>query len=174
MTNKEIQVNGRIPMSVRNQVKTAQKKQRKRKTLKNKRIKKIKTPRVSHKKPPVPTTRPTNTSVKSKRGILQTGGTRNKHKTMKRVRFNLETEGIQTGKFRNVQRVKMKTSKNKRHDHSISRNKNRTLKKRGFKIRYSNETNDNISTSEEFTGDLIQNLKNVKNSLEQGVIINRV
>ena len=171
MTNKDVLVRGKIPMSVRKQVKTAQSKSRARRTLKNKSIKKIKTP---------PIVRLTNKNNESKnknvKSILQEGKSRTKHKTMKKVRFNLEAEGIQPDKFRSAKRVKMRTAKAPR-DHSldtIHRKKQHTLKKRGFKIRFSDNSPEIDEIDGGFTGSLIDNLKNVKNTITDDVEIKRV
>lgn len=163
MVNKDVLINGRIPMSVRKQIKRAQQKGGKRRTLKNKTIKKIKTP--VHTKQVV-------SSVKSNvKGILQNPHNRSHNKTQKRVRFNIESEGIQTGKFRNVHRVKMRTAKVSHLSHT-QRKKNHTLKKRGFKIRFSDD--ESVPQDNSFTGDLLKDLRDVKDTLMSDVQINRV
>jgi hypothetical protein len=175
-TKKEVQVRGRIPMSVRKQIKKAQKKSRSRKTLKNKRIKKIKSPVIRTIQKKIPN------GIKHKKGILQTGNGRHKNKTQKKVRFNLESEGIQVGKFPPIHRVKMKTSKVRYADNVVSndiRQKNRTLKKRGFKIRFTDDDIENKHQSvehdgQEFKGNLLENLKGVKDTMVEGVDISRV
>lgn len=182
--NKEIKVSGRIPMSVRKQVGKGKKK-RIRKTLKHKRIKKIRTPRKQNTIPTIPSMN--NSSSKSMKpivhkdnlqkpgnvkGILQMGKDRKKHKTVKKVRFNLESGGVQIGKFRNAQRVKMKTAKR----NSINRRfKNRTLKNKRFKIRFSDDQVDNVET-DDVTPDLnlVTRLKNFNEKASSDISIARV
>lgn len=177
---KEVKVTGRIPNSVRSQVGNARK-SRTRKTLKNKRIKKIKTP-VRTSQPgikrdvPVQNNTMVAPSTSRKGGILQVRGKRVKNKTAKKVRFNLESEGVQTGKFRNALRVKMKTAKAKsRHN----RSKNRTLKNRRFKIRFSNEKETKEDTLKTGSGsntglDLVSRLKEFNKEASSDMMIARV
>ena len=187
--SKEIKVTGHIPMSVRRQVKSAKK--RTRRTLKNKKIKKIRTPskhdipshnsqvsKVKSTKPNVPIVHKYKSD--KPKGIIQTGNGRIKNKTVKKVRFNLESQGVQTGTFRNAHRVKMKTAK--RNHSSKRRSKNHTLKNRRFKIRFTPEeeekepiqltTPDNIET--QTGGDLVSRLKEFKTEEASDISIVRV
>ena len=179
---KEINVTGRVPLSVRRQVKQSKNRKQRRETLKrrkNKGIKKIKTPtnkstsldsKNSHLTGDKTTTREHKLG-----GILhkQTGLGRTKNKTVKKVRFNLESQGVQTSKFRNAHRVKMKTAK--RGNSMKHRSKNRTSKNRRFKIRFSEE--DQAKTKHTVTnknGSLISRLKEFKTEEASDVSIVRV
>jgi hypothetical protein len=183
---KDVKVTGRIPMSVRKQVgksRSGKNKRRNKQTMKHKRIKKIRTPTreellTSSSPPPsmsqLVNTKPSNTPLG--RSILkrnQTGRSRNK--TEKSVRFNL-AEGVQSGKFRNARRVKMKTSKKKKSIHNL-RSKNRTLKKKGFKIRFSSVQDD--KKQEESIplnqgSNLVERLKNFNSTVTEDLNISRV
>ena len=181
---KEINVTGRVPLSVRRQVKESKNRKQRRDTLKrrkNKGIKKIKTPihknmsqsphsNLSGKK----STAWENNSGKTN-GILhkQTGSGRTKNKTVKKVRFNLESQGVQISKFRTAHRVKMKTAK--RGNLMKRRSKNRTSKNQHFKIRFSTE--EQVKTNNTFankSGSLISRLKDFKKEEASDVSIVRV
>lgn len=179
--SKEINVTGRIPLSVRRQVGKG-KKTRTRRTLKHKKIKKIKTPSNQR----AISQNPTNTIVRKQgsshnlgktheskglKGIIQTGQGRTKNKTVKKVRFNLESQGVQTGKFRNAHRVKMKTAKRSRS--SIHRSKNRTSKNQRFKIRFSDGEDSEQNQLTQTGGDLVSRLKEFKKETS-GIIIKRI
>lgn len=166
---KEVRVTGHVPMSVRKQVKG-----RRNKTIKNKRIKKIPTPRA-----PTPAPTPASASASTPaQEIHHTGGKRSilkkrvrKNKTMKQVRFNLDSQGVQVGKFRNAHRVKMNTSK-----HKGKRSKNRTSKLKKFKIRFTpgdTSTSDDDNTLVSHTGGGL-NLTEMLPKLTDGVDISRV
>lgn len=204
---KEIKVTGHIPMSVRKQVKK-NKKTRTRKTLKHKRIKKIRTPMKQDAIPTMTTKSSLNSSSSQSnsikpivyknnlqksgntKSILQMGKGRTKNKTVKKVRFNLESQGVQTGKFRNAQRVKMKTAKRNQVNHRF---KNRTLKNKKFKIRFSDDqigtgisktetdytnTGDNSKNTEESDTnsklDLVTSLKDFNERESTDISITRV
>lgn len=175
---KDVKVTGRIPNSVRKQVGNSRK-SRTRNTLKNKRIKRIKTPRVSNQSGIkqdglVKTNTPgkIDNLTPKKGGILHVGGKRIKNKTAKKVRFNLESEGVQVGKFRNALRVKMKTAKAKSRN---NRSKNRTLKNRKFKIRFSEENSSGEEKQVTNTGiNLVSRLKEFNKEVSSGMLIARV
>lgn len=187
---KEIKVSGRIPMSVRKQLKKTQAGTRK--TIKHKRIKKIKLPDTIHdnssttQSTPVTlpsstapaTQNPTRVGHNDKQKELKSA-MRTTNKTFKKVRFNLESEGIQHGKFKNAQRVRLKNQTQKAdRDHTPPiHTKNRTSKNKGFKIRYTEPDPDMEIEVEEIPDDkldLIQNLTEVRKQLEEDVIIRRV
>lgn len=158
-------------MSVRSQVNGRKaRKGKTRRVLKHKKIKKIRTPRKKDLQPTQSHSQPKSQDPNPKKGILQqSGGSRKtKNKTLKKVRFNLESQGIQTGKFRNAHRVKMKTAKNRRRH----RSKNRTLKNTKFKIRIT-DTQEHDNEVQEMKGNLLDRLKNFK-ELSTDVAIVRV
>jgi len=159
MKEKDIVVKGRIPRSIREQVKSPRKT---RKTFKNKRgIKKIILPKRTPGK--------TDTSVASSQKI-KSAMRKTKNKTFKKVRFSLESSGIQPGKFANPTRtlMKNKTAKAK----TPPSNKNRTHR-RSFKIRYLEDDDETNNEPKESVPklNLLENLKDVEDILTEDITI---
>ena len=155
---KDIVVKGRIPRSIREQVKRPRKT---RNTFKNKKIKKIKLPKRT-------TDMSAKNTIPGQTPNLKSSIRRNKNKTFKKVRFNLDSTGIQPGKFSNPTRTRMKNKTSKAKPFIPTKN---NTQKRSFKVRYLEEQEQEQENKDVPKLNLLDNLKDVEDILTEDITI---